>query len=56
MTVRYAYCSTCARQVALGPTDPLTCPVCSSPLVETVPTQDADSRRLVGAGPEVFLG
>lgn len=60
MAVRSAFCSVCNRQVNLSERDSLTCPVCSSLLIETpdipAPGDVGVSRQLETIGPEVYLG
>ena len=42
MAVKPTFCSICNRSVYVGHSDSLSCPVCSSPLLETV-TMDEES-------------
>lgn len=53
VTVKIALCQTCRRDVHVAEGEPLTCPVCSSPLVETTATA---SLAVIAPGPEIFLG
>ncbi len=59
MGVTTAFCTECDRQVHLSDDEALSCPVCSTPLVETAPPKE-DARvislRPVAVGPEVYLG
>lgn len=56
--MRSAFCSVCNRQVNLADGDPLSCPVCSSPLIETaeVPDHPPSAHQLLVVRPEVYLG
>ncbi|MGH2791187.1 MAG: hypothetical protein ACRDJ0_09460 [Actinomycetota bacterium] len=40
---RTAFCPTCARTVYIEMADSLVCPVCSSPILETVPETADDA-------------
>lgn len=37
-----AFCTTCQRTVYIEETDTPVCPVCSSPLLETVPSEEEE--------------
>jgi hypothetical protein len=39
-----AFCTTCQRTVYIEDGDTPVCPVCSTPLLETVPVSDDDSK------------
>ncbi len=54
MPVKRAFCTTCQRQVDVPEVDSLTCPACSSPLIETVElARPADVLR---APSDLFIG
>lgn len=54
MAVTMAFCSVCERQVHLSEHDRLSCPVCSTPLLELL--SDDTAPELEMARPEVYLG
>jgi DNA-directed RNA polymerase subunit RPC12/RpoP len=58
MPVRTAFCTTCNRDVHLSEPDEVSCPVCSSPLIETESQTIVSSIRTTTQllGPEVYLG
>lgn len=60
MAVTAGFCSVCNRQVYVSEGDQLSCPVCSSPLIETASASDEDvvvtSYHPANARPEVYLG
>lgn len=58
MTTRTAFCSTCKRDVYLPEDSSAVCPVCSSPLIETVERTSKGTVAFdaVAIGPELYLG
>ena len=59
MAITMAFCSECDRQVHLSDGQALSCPVCSTPLVETPPESENELRiflRPAAVGPDVYLG
>lgn len=59
MTVTTGFCPVCKRHVHVADGEPLSCPVCSSPLIEAA-SSDHDvadgSHQLAKIGPEIYLG
>ncbi len=58
MSVRTAFCTVCNREVHLSDDSPSTCPVCSSPLIESGDESLSPSAqpRAASIGPELYLG
>lgn len=59
MTITMAFCSECGRQVHLSNEDTLSCPVCSTPLLETLDAAEDPitiSYPPGAVGPDTYLG
>jgi hypothetical protein len=59
MPVKSAFCTACDGEVELSDDQALTCPVCSSPFIQTSTAHDGrreGSYVLGRVGPEIFLG